>query len=57
MLLLYSDYSHLFYSKDHNGFTLQDPVPKATLKNRTPNLRNKSKTIFVSIYMLECLFL
>jgi hypothetical protein len=57
MLLLYSDYSHLFYSKDHNGFTLQDPMPKATLKNRTPNLRNKSKTIFVSIYMLECLFL
>jgi hypothetical protein len=28
-----------------------------TPRNRRPNIRNKNKTIFVGIYVLECLFL
>ena len=35
----------------------ENPMPKVTFRNRRPNLRNKSKTIFVDIGMLECLFL
>ena len=52
---LYSDYSYLFSLKTKVDFTLWNPVPKVTFRNRRPNLRNKNKTIF--IYALECLFL
>jgi hypothetical protein len=54
---LYSDYSYLFFLKTNVDFTLGNPVPKVTFKNRRPNLRNKNKTIFIGIYTLECLFL
>jgi hypothetical protein len=56
-LLLYSDYSYLFFLKTKVDFTLWNPVPKVTFRNRRPNIRNQNKTIFISIYMLECLFL
>ena len=54
---LYSDYSYLFLLKTNGDFTLWNPVPKVTFRNRRPNLRNKNKTIFADICMLECLFL
>jgi hypothetical protein len=54
---LYSDYLYLFLLKTNVDFTLWNPVPKVTFKNRRPDLRNKNKTIFVDIYTLECLFL
>jgi hypothetical protein len=43
---LYSDYSYLLFLKTNVDFTLWNPVPKVTFRNRRPNLRNKSKTIF-----------
>jgi hypothetical protein len=52
---LYSDYSYLFLLKTNADFTLWNPVPKVTFRNRRPTLRNQNKTIF--IYTLECLFL
>jgi hypothetical protein len=54
---LYSDYSYLFFLKKNVDFTLWNLVPKVTFRNRRLNLRNKNKTIFIGIYMLECLFL
>jgi hypothetical protein len=56
-LLLYSDYSYLFLLKTNVDFTLWNPVPEVTSRTRRPTLRNKIKTIFVNICMLECLFL
>jgi hypothetical protein len=44
-----------FLLKTNVDFTLWNPVPKATFRNKRPNLRNKNKTIF--FYMLEWLFL
>jgi hypothetical protein len=40
-LLLYSDYFHLFFLKTNIGFTLWNPVPKVTFRNRRPTLRKK----------------
>jgi hypothetical protein len=57
LFLLYFDYSYLFFLKTNVDFTLWNPVPKVTFRNRRPNLRNKNKTIFINIYELECLFL
>jgi hypothetical protein len=57
LLLLYSDDSYLFFLKTKVNFTLWNPVSKVTFRNRKPNLRNKNKTIFIGIYVLECLFL
>jgi hypothetical protein len=57
LIPLYSDYSYLFLVKANVDFTLWNPMPKVTFKNRRPNLRNKNKTIFIDIYELECLFL
>jgi hypothetical protein len=54
---LYSDYSYLFFPKTIVDFTLWNPVPKVTFRNKRPTLRNKNKTIFIKIYTLECLFL
>jgi hypothetical protein len=54
---LYSDYSYLFSLKTNVDLTLWNHVHKVTLGIRRPILRNKSKTIFVDIGMLECLFL
>jgi hypothetical protein len=54
---LYSDYPYIFILKTNVDFTLWNPVPKVTFRNRRPTLRNKIKTIFVSICMLQCLFL
>jgi hypothetical protein len=55
----YSDYSYLFILKTNVDFTLWNPVPKVTFRNRRPTLRNKNKIIFfyIDIYELECLFL
>jgi hypothetical protein len=57
LIPLYSDYSYLFLLKTNVDFTLWNPVPKVTSRNRRPINRNKYKTIFIGIYMLECLFL
>jgi hypothetical protein len=46
-----------FVLKTNLDFTLWNPVLKVTFRNRRPTLRNKNKTIFISIYVLECLFL
>jgi hypothetical protein len=54
---LYSDYSYLFFLNTNVDFALWNPVPKLIFRNRRPTLRNKIKTIFVNICMLECLFL
>jgi hypothetical protein len=54
---LYSDFSYLFLLKTNVDFTLWNPVPKVTFRNRRPTLQNKNKTIFIGIYTLECLFL
>ena len=54
---LYYDYSYLFLLKTNVDFTLWNPVPKVTIRNRRPTLRNINKTIFIGIYTLECLFL
>jgi hypothetical protein len=54
---LYSDYSYLFLLKTNVDFTLWNPVPKVTFRNRRPTPRNKNKTIFIDIYTLECLCL
>jgi hypothetical protein len=54
---LYSDYFYLFFLKTNVDFTLWNPVPKVTFRKRRPTLRNKIKTIFVNICMIECLFL
>jgi hypothetical protein len=56
---LYSDYSYLFLLNTNVGFTLWNPVPKVTFRNRRPTLRNKKNQnyFFVNISMLECLFL
>jgi hypothetical protein len=43
---LYSNYSYLFSLKTKVDFTLWNPVPKVTFRNRRPTLRNKNKTIF-----------
>jgi hypothetical protein len=43
---LYSDYSYMFLLKTKLDFTLWNPVPKVTFRNRSPTLRNKNKTIF-----------
>jgi hypothetical protein len=46
------------FLKTNVDFTLWNPVPKVTFRNRRPILRNKKiKTIFVNIDMLECLLL
>jgi hypothetical protein len=57
LFLLHSNYSYLFFLKTNLDFTLWNPVPKVTFRNRRPNLRNKNKTIFIGIYVFECLFL
>jgi hypothetical protein len=57
LIPLYSDYSYLFLVKANVDFTLWNPMPKVTFKNRRPNLMNKNTTIFIDIYELECLFL
>jgi hypothetical protein len=54
---LYSEYSYLFLLKTNGDFTLWNPVPNVTFRNRRPTLRNKNKTIFIGIYTLECMFL
>jgi hypothetical protein len=54
---LYFDYSYLFSLKTNVDFTLWNPVPNVTLRNRRSNPRNKNKTIFIGICMPECLFL
>jgi hypothetical protein len=54
---LYSDYSYLFFLKTNVDFTLWNPLPKVTFRNKRPTPRNKNKTIFIGIYTLECLFL
>jgi hypothetical protein len=46
-----------FLPKTNLDFTLWNPVVKVTFWNRRPTLRNKNKTIFIDIYVLECLFL
>jgi hypothetical protein len=51
---LYCDYSYLFFLKTNVDFTLWNPVPKVTFRNRRPNLRNKNKTIFLSICLNVC---
>jgi hypothetical protein len=62
-LTLFSSISALLWlflpylSKDKCGFHTWNLVPKVTFKNRRPNLRNKNKTIFLRIYVLQCLFL
>jgi hypothetical protein len=54
-LLWYSDYSYLILLKTNVDFTLWNPMPKVTFRNRRPTVRNKNKTIFIGIYTLECL--
>jgi hypothetical protein len=54
---LFSDYSYIFLLKTNVDFTLWNHVPKVTFRTRRPTLRSKNKTIFIGIYMLECLFL
>jgi hypothetical protein len=54
---LYFNYSYLFPLKTNVDFTLWNPVPKVTFRNRRPILSNKNKTIFIGIYTLKCLFL
>jgi hypothetical protein len=54
---LYSDHSYPILLKTNVDFTLWNPVPKVTLRNRRPTIRNKNKTIFIGIFTLECLFL
>jgi hypothetical protein len=54
---LYSEYPYLFFLKTNVDFTLWNPVPKVTFRNRRPTPRNKNKTIFIGIYTFECLFL
>jgi hypothetical protein len=53
LIPLYFDYSYLFLLKTNVDFTLWNPVPKVTFRNRRPILRNKNKTIFlwVSIHL------
>jgi hypothetical protein len=46
LLPLYSDYSYLFLLKTNVDFTLWNPLPKVTSRNKRPTLRNKNKTIF-----------
>jgi hypothetical protein len=41
LLLLYSDYSYVFLLKTKEDFTSWNPVPKVTLRNRTPNTSKK----------------
>jgi hypothetical protein len=43
---LYSYYSYLFLLRTNVDFTLWNPMPKVTFRNRRPTLRNKNKTIF-----------
>jgi hypothetical protein len=57
LIPLCSDYPYLFLLKTNLDFTLWNPVPKVTFRNRRPNPRNKNKTIFISVYVLECLLL
>jgi hypothetical protein len=40
---LYSDYSYLFLLNTNVDFTLWNPVPKVTFRNRRPSLRKKTK--------------
>jgi hypothetical protein len=54
---LYSDYSYLFLLNTNMDFTLRNPVPKVSFRNRRPLRNKKNKTIFIGIYTLECLFL
>jgi hypothetical protein len=42
LLLLYSDYSYVFLLKTKEDFTSWNPVPKVTLRNRTPNTSKKN---------------
>jgi hypothetical protein len=42
LLLLYSDRSYLFTSKDQVDFILWNLVPKVTLRNKSPNHRHKN---------------
>jgi hypothetical protein len=53
----YSNDSYVFLLKINGDFTLWNPVPKVTFRNKRPTHRNKNKTIFIRIYTLECLFL
>jgi hypothetical protein len=46
-----------FLLKTNGDLTLWNLVPNVTFRNRRPTLRNKIKTIFVNICILECLFL
>jgi hypothetical protein len=58
LFLLYSDYSYLFLLNTKVDFTLWNHVPKVTLGIGDLLLGAKiKKTIFISIYVLECLFL
>jgi hypothetical protein len=54
---LYSDYSYIFLLKTNVDFILWNLVPNVTFRNRKPNPMNQIKTIFIVIYVLECLFL
>jgi hypothetical protein len=56
---LYSDHSYLFLLKTNVDFTLWNPVPKVTFRNRRPTLRNKKNKIifFIDIYEFECFVL
>jgi hypothetical protein len=58
--LCYSDYSYLFLLKTNVDFTLWNPVPKVTFRNRRPTLKDKKnhQNYFCKyLYELECLFL
>jgi hypothetical protein len=57
LVLIYSNYSYLFTLKTKVDFTLWNPVPKVTFRNRRPNLTNKNKSIYIYIYVFEYLFL
>jgi hypothetical protein len=50
---LYSDYSYLLFLKTNVDFTLWNPVPKVTFRNKRPTLRNKNKLFFRYLYTWE----
>jgi hypothetical protein len=51
---LYSDCSYLFFLKTNVEFTLWNPVPKVTFRNRRPTLRNKKNKTILSIRLSVC---
>jgi hypothetical protein len=50
-LLLYSDYSYFSLLKTNVDFTIWNPVPKVTFRNRRPTLRDKKIKLFFYKYL------